>query len=279
MKGILYIVIGALIASCGTQEYKEDNGDVLIWSEEFNSSGLLNEDHWGFELGDGCPTLCGWGNNEKQLYVRNSDNIRVEDGKLVIEAHSKKLDTAVNFTSARISTKGKKSWKYGYIEVKAKIPTGMGTWPAIWMLPLEWKYGGWPQSGEIDIMEHVGYDPGVVHGTVHTAAYNHKIGTQQGKQVRVNTDDFNIYAINWTPDKIEFMVNGQIFNTFENNGQGSDYWPYDQHYYLILNLAVGGDWGGKMGIADDIWPQRMEIDYIRVYDYKKDLLTEEKPNE
>ena len=275
MKYLLYIVVGALLASCGAQSQKVIEDNQLLWSEEFEYVGQPNNEFWGFELGDGCPTLCGWGNNEKQLYLKNSDNVRIEEGKLIIEAHSNALDTSVTYTSARLSTKGKKSWKYGYIEVKAKIPTGKGTWPAIWMLPLEWKYGGWPQSGEIDIMEHVGYDPGVVHGTVHTAAYNHKIGTQRGKQINVDTDEFNVYAINWTPDKIEFMVNGQVYNTFENNGKGSDYWPYDQNYYLILNLAVGGDWGGKMGIAEDIWPQRMEIDYIRVYDFKKDLLTEE----
>lgn len=259
------------LTSCNSDESTSYDYNP-VWNEEFNDEGLPDESIWAYELGNGCPTLCGWGNNERQLYVKSSDNIRVQDGKLIIEAHNNRLDSIYKYTSARITTKGKKSWKYGYLEVRAKIPTGKGTWPAIWMLPLDWKYGGWPASGEIDIMEHVGYDPGVVHGTVHTTAYNHKIGTQKGKQIKLdNLDDFNIYAINWTPKKIDFLVNGEIYNTFENNGQGSEYWPYDQQYYLILNIAVGGDWGGKMGIAEDIWPQKMEIDYIRVYEYKQDL--------
>jgi len=239
----------------------------LVWSDEFDTSGLPDSTKWQYDLGNGCPNVCGWGNNELQYYNANKlKNARVENGLLVIEAHKK--DTAgMKYTSARLVSKGKASWKYGYIEIKAKLPKGRGTWPAIWMLPDEFSYGGWPRSGEIDIMEHVGFDPGVVHGTVHTQAFNHSIGTQKGKQFQVPdfSEAFHIYAINWTPEKIEFYIDDQLYNTFENTGDGIDAWPFDQSFHLLLNIAVGGNWGGKEGVDENIWPQKMEIDYVRVY--------------
>jgi beta-glucanase (GH16 family) len=154
--------------------------------------------------------------------------------------------------------------------VRAKLPQGVGTWPAIWMLPEESKFGGWPNDGEIDIMEHVGYDPGSVHGTVHTEAFNHTIGTQKGAQMMVSdfASEFHAYAIDWTPGKIDFFIDGQKYFTFEKTGDDPKAWPFDQPFHLILNIAVGGNWGGAKGVDATIWPQRMEVDYVRVYDRK-----------
>lgn len=237
----------------------------LLWSDEFNDESSLTA--WTFDKGNGCPALCGWGNNEQQYYTENKKNVRVEDGFLIIEAHKEKMKQS-GYTSARIKTVTPNTWKYGYFEIRAKLPQGRGTWPAIWMLPDSLVYGGWPASGEIDIMEHVGYDPGVVHGTVHTLDFNHIKGTQVGKQRAVENfqTEFHTYAINWTTDAIEFYIDGDHYHTFSNTGNGSTAWPFDQHFHLILNIAVGGGWGGAKGIDESIWPQRMAVDYVRVYE-------------
>lgn len=236
---------------------------TLLWSDEFDQNGLPDPEKWGYNVGDH-----GWGNNELQFYTEgNLDNARVENGLLIIEA-KKDADYPKGYTSARLVTKGKAAWQFGYIEVRAKLPEGVGTWPAIWMLAEENRHGGWPNNGEIDIMEHVGYDPGTVHGTVHTAAFNHTKNTHKGAQVNVPdfNSEFHLYAIDWTSEKIDFYMDGERYFTFENTGGIYQEWPFDQPFYLILNIAVGGNWGGQKGIDPDIWPQRMEIDYVRVYD-------------
>lgn len=237
----------------------------LIWADEFDIDGLPNPKNWNYDVGDH-----GWGNEELQYYSEaNSENARVENGVLTIEARADS-SRPKGYTSARLVTKGKASWKYGYIEVKAKLPTGRGTWPAIWMLAEKNKYGGWPKNGEIDIMEHVGYDPGKVHGTVHTEAFNHTIGTQKGGFTMVPNFDteFHLYAINWTQEKIDFYIDEELYFTFSNTGGDSKDWPFDQPFHLILNIAVGGGWGGQKGVDPTIWPQKMEVDYVRVYNRK-----------
>jgi beta-glucanase (GH16 family) len=186
---------------------------------------------------------------------------------LVLEAHAD-ASLAKGYTSAKLVSKGKGSWQYGYFEIRAKLPQGRGTWPAIWMLPEENRFGGWPKNGEIDIMEHVGYDAGRVHGTVHTEAFNHLLGTQKGAQLMVPNfaSEFHTYAVDWKQGQMDFYIDGQHYFTFKNSGNGHQEWPFDQSFYLILNLAVGGNWGGKEGVDASIWPQRMEVDYVRVYD-------------
>ena len=156
----------------------------LVWADEFDIDGSPDTSRWAFDLGDGCPDNCGWGNNELQYYTKDPQNVVVRDGNLVIEARMDSLG-GKPFTSTKIVSRGKGDWLYGRLEIKAKLPRGKGTWPAIWMLPTELKYGGWPDSGEIDIMEHVGFDPGVVHGTIHTEAYNHIKGTQKEGKITV----------------------------------------------------------------------------------------------
>ncbi|EAZ81139.1 glycoside hydrolase family 16 protein [Algoriphagus machipongonensis] len=257
---ILFLLLGSFTSFA--QEAK------LLWSDEFDQNGLPNPQYWGYDVGDH-----GWGNQELEYYTEaNLQNARIEEGVLKITAIADS-SYSKGYTSARIHTRGKKSWKYGYIEVKAKLPSGRGTWPAIWMLPEENLHGGWPANGEIDIMEHVGFDPGVVHGTVHTKAFNHKIGTQKGNSITVPKFDseFHVYAIDWTTEKIDFFIDDELYFTFENNGGNYEEWPFDQEFHLILNIAVGGGWGGQKGVDPTIWPQQIEVDYVRVYDRKPSL--------
>jgi beta-glucanase (GH16 family) len=234
----------------------------LVWADEFNYDGLPDSKKWGYDVGGH-----GWGNKELQYYTeRRKENARVENGKLIIEARRDSWE-GHEYTSARLVTKNKGDWTYGRFEVKAKLPSGRGTWPAIWMLPTGYEYGGWPASGEIDIMEHVGWDADVVHASVHTSAYNHKINTQ--KTAKINVPDarsgFNVYAVEWTPDEIRGYVNKQHYFTFKNEHASSREWPFDKPFHLLLNIAIGGTWGGEKGVDENTWPQRMEIDYVRVF--------------
>lgn len=241
----------------------------LVWSDEFDYTGLPDASKWGYDVGGE-----GWGNKELQNYTeRRLENARVEKGVLIIEA--RKDGNAKNaYTSARLVSKNKGDWTYGRFEVKAKLPSGRGTWPAIWMLPTQRTYGEryWPDNGEIDIMEHVGYDPDVIHGSAHTRSYHHVIGTQKSGRTKVDSarSGFNVYAVEWTPEEIRWYVNDRQYFTFGNERlakPGTDYkeWPFDKPFHLLLNLAVGGNWGGAQGVDDSIWPQRMEVDYVRVY--------------
>ncbi len=267
----------AALASCANNEKAqlatqplEGDSLRLVWADEFEQEGTPDPSRWGYDLGDGCPENCGFGNNERQSYTQRPQNVRVEDGRLIIEAHREPYE-GKEYTSTRLVSRGKGDWQYGYIEARARLPKGTGVWPAIWMLPTDWAYGGWPASGEIDIMEHVGYNPEMVYGTVHTEAFNHKIGTQKGDSIVVADvqDKFHVYAIDWSPKKIDFLVDGEVYNTFTNIGSGYKAWPFDQPFHLLLNLAVGGDWGGAKGVDEEIWPQRMEVDYVRVYEQKE----------
>jgi beta-glucanase (GH16 family) len=239
----------------------------LVWSDEFDNDGLPDSRKWSYDVGGH-----GWGNNELQHYTdARLENARVEGGRLIIEARREAM-AGKEYTSARLVTRERGDWLYGRVEVRAKLPSGRGTWPAIWMLPTEWRYGGWPASGEIDIMEHVGHRPDVVHATVHTDAYNHVRRTEVGAEIVVSDarSAFNTYSIEWSPEEIKASVNGQHYFTFENERLTNDdanfrQWPFDQPFHLILNIAVGGDWGGAQGVDPAIWPQRMEIEYVRVY--------------
>lgn len=234
---------------------------ALVWSDEFNYKGLPDSTKWGYETGGG-----GWGNHELEFYTgRRPENARVEDGKLIIEARKEKW-MGNEYTSARLSTKGKGDWKYGRIEVRAKLPKGLGTWPAIWMLgsttPLKW-----PDDGEIDIMEHVGFHQGFIHGSIHCKKYNHKIGTQKTDTTFISdcSENFHVYGLEWNADSINVSVDDHVYFRFKNEHSNYSAWPFDNKMFLLLNIAVGGDWGGQKGVDENIWPQRMEIDYVRVY--------------
>lgn len=259
------------------------NGYELVWSDEFNYKGKPDPAKWGYDYGF-------IANQEKQYYTDSLKNARVEDGHLIIEAHKEKVankdfknpeikDWAkykremefADYTSARIKTEGLAAWQYGRIEVSAKLPKGRGMWPAIWMLSENRKTMGWPESGEIDIMEHVGYDNDTIHGTIHTKAYNHIKGTQKGKTIFIKNpnDTFHVFALEWTPEKMDFILDGVVYNHIVNEHKTTDEWPFDQKFYLIMNVAVGGMWGGRQGIDDSIFPQQMVVDYVRVFQQKE----------
>jgi beta-glucanase (GH16 family) len=247
----------------------------LVWSDEFNYTGEPDSTKWNYEVGF-AP------NQELEFYTKSrKENVRVEDGFLVLEAHKEKWKNPnyqpgasqqrrqqhleyADYTSGRINTRGKASWTYGKIEARAKLPQGRGVWPAFWMLGMQ---GGWPACGEIDIMEYVGFDPNTIHANVHMAKYNHVKGNGKGSKITADKpyDSFHVYAIEWTAEKIDFFFDGQKYFTFENEHSGDDAWPFDRPEFIILNLAVGGNWGGQEGVDDSIFPQKYLIDYVRVY--------------
>ncbi len=235
------------------------------WSDEFNYSGLPDKNKWSYDVGS---LDDGWGNNELQYYMDASlANSKVEDGLLKITA-KKENKGDKSYTSARLVSKNKGDFTYGRFETRAKLPKGRGTWPAIWMLPTDWKYGGWPNSGEIDILEHVGYDQDVVHISTHTKVYNHGINTQKTskRQVAGVSDEFHNYRVDWTPSYIKgFVDDHEIFHV-DNEHKSFKEWPFDQNFHWLINLAVGGNWGGKEGVDDSIFPVTFEVDYVRVYD-------------
>ena len=232
-----------------------------VWTDEFDYSGLPAAGKWGYDIGGS-----GWGNNELQYYTNSAQNASVADGKLTITARKESFG-GKEYTSARLVTRGKGDFLYGRFEIRAKLPAGKGTWPAIWMLPTDWAYGEWPKSGEIDIMEHVGYDPEVIHISTHTEAYYFKIKTQKTatKNIATATSDFHLYRVDWTPYAIRGFIDNQRIFEFINQGTGYKTWPFDKRFYLLLNVAVGGDWGGAQGIDTNSFPNAMEIDYVRVY--------------
>ena len=262
--------------TCSEEEVVSQNNETndweiegwnIVWQDEFDKDSL-DLTKWSRETGGH-----GWGNNELQYYTDSDSNSYVENGNLVVKAEvvpqgigsSKGLRY---YSSARLRTYGKGDWKYGRIEVKAKVASGQGIWPAIWMLPTDWLFGGWPSSGEIDIMEHVGYDLGVVHGSVHTEAYNHKINTQRSSARKIaNVDtEFHVYSIIWDKDKISFFIDDFQYFLFENDQKGNyKTWPFDQRFHLLINIAVGGDWPGNPDNSTN-FPRTMLVDYVRVYE-------------
>ena len=258
---------------------REERPLSLVWSDEFDSdldTTLWNIDVWPARVV----------NDEDQAYTDRAKNLRVEDGHLVIEAHKESLGNA-EYTSARIHSRGKGDVLYGRIEVRAMLPRGMGTWPAIWMLPSDpFRYAtrcvegdkwqgsaecdAWPNSGEIDIMEHVGYEMGHVHGTVHNEAYYWAKWEQRKGRVLVDDVDtaFHVYALEWSPERIDVFLDDTLYFTYVNEGKGWRSWPYDHPFHLVLNVAVGGMWGrAGGGIDDSVFPQRMLVDYVRVYQF------------
>lgn len=237
-------------------------GYELVWHDEFDTAGVSSPspENWWYETGDG-----GWGNNELQDYVSggkyNGTRIaEVSDGTLKITAQ--KIDGKVR--SVRMNTV--QSWTYGYFEGRLKLCRGKGTWPAFWMMPKNFR--AWPDDGEIDIMEHVGYHENYVSSSIHCKAYYHSIGTQKTNEIHIPTatSEFHTYAVEWTPDYLKFYFDGVLHFTFKNDGKG-DYntWPFYNPFYLKLNLAWGGNWGGAMGVEESCLPTTYEIDYVRVF--------------
>ncbi|MBD3616814.1 MAG: glycoside hydrolase family 16 protein [Gracilimonas sp.] len=239
----------------------------LIWSDEFNTTGSPNSNNWTYDIGHGNS---GWGNNEVQYYTDESKNVRIENGMLIIDA----LKENNEWTSARIKTQGLKTFKFVTVKVRAKLPAGSGTWPAIWMLGSNITEIGWPASGEIDIMEHVGKDPGMIHSALHTpSSYGNTQNTGQ-MEVPDFSEEFHVYEAVWTPGSITFKIDGESFYTYNPSTKDADTWPFHDDFFIILNVAMGGNWGSdteyetsglKNGIDPNIDHARMIVDYVRVY--------------
>lgn len=260
-----YIIILLIIAS------KFSFGqNQLVWSDEFDGT-TVNTANWNFDIGTGSG---GWGNNESQYYTSRPENVKVENGKLIITALLENYG-GKSYTSARLNTKAKIFTKYGRIEMRAKLPKGRGTWPAFWMLPEQQLYGTnyWPDNGEIDIMEYVGYQPGIIHGSVHT--HENYGGNSITRTITYSgvEDDFHVYAIEWASDMIKFYVDSYYYGNYYRSGQSWNYWPFDQNFFILINLAIGGNWGGAEGIDNTIFPQTYEIDYVRIYSLPTDVKT------
>ena len=239
----------------------------LIWSDEFNGTGSPNSNNWTYDIGHGSG---GWGNNEVQYYTDEQKNVRMENGMLVIDA----IYEGGEWTSARIKTEGLQSFRYVTVKARAKLPQGSGTWPAIWMLGSNYKDIGWPASGEIDIMEHVGKNPGSIHSALHTPSSHGN--TQNSGHIEVPDfhEEFHIYEAVWTEESIIFKVDGEEFYTYSPSIKNHETWPFNNNFFIIMNIAMGGNWGsdpqyetGNMrnGIDPDLDHARMEVDYVRVY--------------
>lgn len=245
---IIFFIIG--ISSSTAQK--------LIFEEQF-SGNSLNDSIWNYELGDGCPNICGWGNNERQMYTE--ENVTVKDDHLIITA----TKDAELYRSGRITTAKKFEFQYGTIEVRAKLATGQGIWPAIWMLGSNISEVGWPKSGEIDIMEYVGKNPHEIHSTLHTQDSHGKSINTKITTIDSIEDGFHIYKCLWTKELIEFYIDDQLTYTFSPEEKDENIWPFDQPFYVILNLAIGGDFGGPE-VDDTIFPQQFVVDYVKVYE-------------
>jgi beta-glucanase (GH16 family) len=234
----------------------------LFWQEEFDTGTAPDTTKWNYD-----KMLPGTVNKELQNYTRErSENARIEEGVLILEARRDNFE-GHEYSSGRINTRRKFGFTYGRIEARARVPKGRGTWPAIWMMPVEPTYGAWPSSGEIDIMEHVGYEPNVVHASAHCDKYRWSNNTQKTAIISVPTatTEFHLYALEWSPTRLDAFVDDKLFFTFLNENTGWQAWPFDKDFHVILNLAVGGTWGGAKGVDASVFPQRLEVDYVRVY--------------
>lgn len=249
MINFLNVFISLLLLGCtSTPE--------VLFEDHFDGSSL-NETFWNYELGDGCPNLCGWGNNERQLYTKN--NVSVSGGNLVITASK----NGTRYESGRLTTKGKVEFQYGIVEVRATLPKGMGLWPAVWMLGADIDTNKWPKCGEIDIMEHVGKEPNAVFSSLHTPeSYGNTIHTKKTIIDGIQ-NDFHIYKAIWSEDAIKFLIDGELVYEFSPEIKDDSTWPYNKPFYLIMNLAIGGNFGGPE-VDDSIFPQEFLIDYIKV---------------
>jgi len=236
----------------------EDGSAGLIWSEEFDETGAVNNNNWTHEIGNGNG---GWGNGESQYYTNRLENSKVEDGVLKITAKTEAYQ-GHNYTSARLISRDKFEFQYGRVDIRAKLPEGQGTWPALWMLGANLSNVGWPACGEIDIMEHWGHNPTVVAGSIHTP--NSYGDTWTTSQVNVSSfTEFHIYSINWTSEKIQFFIDDNLYYTYNPSPKNIENWPFDAPQFFILNIAMGGSW---FDIDSDFVESTMEVDYIRVFE-------------
>lgn len=265
MKRISFFIVLLISWGCNTQN------ETLLWSDEFSGKGAPDTTYWSYDLG-----ASGYGNNEIQNYTNLLSNSRQENGLLLIEAHK----SGNEWTSARLLSKNKLSFTYGKIVFRAKLPTGSGTWPALWMLGENCSVVGWPACGEIDVMEHVGKNPGIAQCALHTtSSFGNTVNKKEIAIPDYNTA-FHLYEANWTPEKIEFSVDGKVYYTYNPSVKNKDTWPFDEPFFIIMNIAMGGNWGSetkyetnglKNGIEPSLSSARMEVDYVRVFKTSKSV--------
>jgi beta-glucanase (GH16 family) len=232
---------------------------TVAWGDEFSTDGAPDPTKWTYDTGGS-----GWGNHELEYYTNTTNNASITNGILSITAKKESMG-GMNYTSSRMVSKTPSDMLYGRIEVKAKLPSGKGTWPAIWMLPNDYAYGNWPNSGEVDIMEMVGYDPNNVHFSIHDQTNfgsNSKSGTMM---IPTASTAFHLYRADWTPDGIKGYYDDVLVYSFKNDGAGSATWPFDKPFHILLNLAIGGDWGGAQGVDDTIFPTTMQVEYVHYF--------------
>lgn len=284
MKNIFYLFSGLFFAilSCKDDDSlkespPEQTGEYeLVWQENFDGTGKPDASKWAYEIGF-------IRNEELQYFTDSLKNVRQENGNLIIEGYKEQITNKnfvseedaswidnrefAEYTSGSISTEGLVSWQYGKIEIRAKLPKGVGQWPAIWMMGENLRTVYWPKCGEIDIMEHVGFTKDTIYGTVHTESFNHTKGTGVGKGVFIADpyEEFHTYSVEWDTEKIDFLLDDEVYHSFANENKSVDEWPFDQPFHLKLNVSVGGSWGGAQGIDDSVFPQKMVIDYVHVY--------------
>jgi len=273
MKPTLALLFAGLLLGCASapaprpstvaQDLGVPAGYTLVWSDEFSADGLPDASKWVHDTG---MNQQGWHNRELQYYSGpRAENAEVRDGSLVITARKEQRSTAADwggqgYTSARLITAGKAEWTYGYFEIRAKLPCGKGTWPAIWMLNSAMT---WPAGGELDILEFLGREPGRVFSTVHTASGHGGQASGAATELREACSAFHTYQMHWTAERIRFGIDGKTHFEYANAGTGVAQWPFDAPQFLILNIAIGGDLGGE--VDDSNFPVHMEIDHVRVY--------------
>lgn len=234
------------------------SGWQLVWHDEFDGTAV-DTANWLFDLGAG-----GWGNGEAQFYTNRPENARVEGGRLIIEARQEKYGGSY-YTSARLKTQGSHAFQYGRIEARIKVPKGAGLWPAFWMLGGDFNCKNWPDCGELDIMEYVGKEPDLIMGTAHGPGYSGALGLGKWNRQKYNiADDFHTYAIEWQADQVKWFYDGAEYFTLTRADVGDRKWVFDHHFFIILNLAVGGTLGGVIGL-DTAFPAQVQVDYVRVF--------------
>lgn len=250
-KYFLTILFAVVLVSHGYSQC-----EILVWSDEFEGTGAPNSADWSYDLGAG-----GWGNNEVQTYTNSTSNVRQENGKLIIDA----LKFGTNWTSARIKTQGKRTFTYGKIVFRAKLPTGVGTWPALWMLGQNISSVGWPACGEIDVMEHVGKNQNVVQAALHTPSSFGNTQNKGAESVPTASTEFHDYAVSWNEQRIAFYVDNKVYYTYSPSTKNASTWPFTAPQFLIMNIAMGGTFGGPT-IDPNLTSARMEVEYVRVYE-------------
>ena len=262
IKSLMLFIMVVFAQNCFAQQ------DSLVWSDEFNGTGVPDPAKWGYDLGAG-----GWGNNEIQNYTNSYQNSRQEGGSLIIDA----VKSGTAWTSARLLTRYKFDFTYGRVVFRAKLPVGIGTWPALWLLGSNLSTKGWPGCGEIDVMEHVGKNPGVVQCALHTPSSYGNTVNKMSKLISTFNTEFHDYQVNWTAQKMEFSIDSILFYTYNPSEKNSATWPFDKPFFIIMNIAMGGNMGSdpqyetgglKNGIYPTLTSARMELDFVRVYQHK-----------